>query len=239
MSEKSINIEKLDNTGTINFYVGDDKSADMDKKSISIAAVDPSSLPLYGEVAITPWGKKHHKVSCRVTEQLNNQTVYQKYLVYSTIDKAREALNTMYGVLEDIKVEAEEELRHSIWLMPKMWKRLSNMSGDADIGYHDTIDDSIRRRFDNNQFDSHSRDVPTPYGYVGDDRGPTYTQGVASNISDILGIPSQYSNPGRTGVMANKNQGMVRTASKVSHCGASAALVNLFSSIHLSSSAAT
>lgn len=228
MSDKSINIEKIENKdgGTINFYVGDEKFTDVDKKSVSIAAVDIGSLPLYGEVAITPYGKQHHRVSCRVTEQRNNQTLYEKYLVYKTKESARTALNKIVDVLEEIKDEAEINLRHSVYLMPKIVTKLSNMSSDAEIGYHDTIDDSIKRRFDNNQFDS--KETPEPYGWLGEEIRSTYTQGVASNIAQIIGAPSQYSNPGRTGVMANKISGIVKTSSKTKINIINSSYINIF-----------
>ena len=214
MSNKNIHIENIENKdgGTINFYVGDEK--DSTKKIVDIAAVDRYSTPLTASVEMSPWGNSCHRVATRITERLNNQTIYQKYLTYKDEKKAKETMSLIVGVLEGIKDEAEVGLRHSAYLIPRCWKLLSNISDDADIVYHDVEDASLRLRFNNNQFDSHSRGTSMPYGYVGKERSPTYTQGIGENIAQIIGAPSQYSNPGRTGVMASKNTKMVKVSSK-------------------------
>lgn len=212
-SQKSINIENIENKdgGIINFY--NDSPIDKNSKKIDIAAVDRYSTPLIANVDMTPFGNKgYFRVSTRVTEKLNNQTIYQKYLTFGSEKKAKETMDFIVGVMEGIKDEAEIELRHSAFLIPRIWSKLSNISDDVDIAYHDGEDASIKLRFNNNQFDG--KDNPIPQGFVGEENRSTYTQGVAPNIADIIGAPSQYTNPGRTGVMAKGMNKMIKTSSK-------------------------
>ncbi len=212
-SEKSINIENIDNKGgTINFYTTDDDSGSKNKKTVSVAAVDKYSSPLECEVMLTKWGDLH-KVSAAITNPLIGQRVYQKYLVYKNEEKARETLNFIASVFDEIKDDAETNRKHSAFLIPKAWRLLSNISDDADVGYRDMEDASIRLRFNNNQFDSPGD--PIPRGWVGEEPRSTYTQGVSS-IADIVGVPSQYSNPGRTGVLSKDSLSMIKTSSKSS-----------------------
>lgn len=215
-SQKSINIENIENKdgGIINFY--NDSPIDKNSKKIDIAAVDRYSTPLVANVDMTPFGEKgYFRVATRVTEKLNNQTIYQKYLTFGSEKKAKENFDFIVGVMEGIKDEAEIELRHSAFLIPRIWSKLSNISNDTDIAYHDGEDASIKLRFNNNQFDG--KDNPIPGGWIGSEQTPwgTYTQGVvSSNIADIIGAPSQYTNPGRTGVMAKGMNKMIKTSSK-------------------------
>lgn len=241
-SSKSINIENIDNKGgTINFYT--DEGVAKDKKNVSIAARDENCSPLECEVSVTKFGQAH-KVSASVTNPLFGQRIYQKYLVFKDEKKARETMDFIASVFNEIKDEAEVELKHSAWLIPKFWSKLSNISGDADIKYRDSIDDSIRLRYDNNQFDS-SRDKPDPHGWVGQESKGTYTQGVAPNIAEIIGAPSEYTNPERKGVMASNSLSSIMIKTSSSICGGenknrlsglSRSYINLFTKISSSSS---
>lgn len=194
---EQINIEKIENSGTINFYVNDEKSAKDTKKIVDIAAVDMYSTPYQAEVGISPFGKQHFRVSCRVTEKLNNQTIYQKYLTYKDEKEANEIMKFIVSTLEEIKDDAEVNLRHSSYIAPLFWKKLSDIK--CDMGYHDTTDDSIKRRFNNNQFDTahNGYRYPTePQGWVGDGNNlVTHTKGVVSpSIADIVGVPTRLAN---------------------------------------------
>jgi len=212
-SEKSINIENIDNKGgTINFYVNDKSSQNESTKTIPIAAVDSNSTPLEGYVEISPYGEDLFQLSFRLTEKRNNQQMYQKLLVFKDEKKAKDIMNKVIDVFEEIQVDATKRRKHSAFLIQKAYKLLSNLSKEADIGYHDNIDDSIRLRFDNNQFDSHQRDNPMPYGWVGEETRSTYTQGVSPSISEIVGVPTQYSNPNRSNVLSGTNTGIVSIA---------------------------
>lgn len=192
-SQKSINIENLNNEGgTINFYVGEETPSGVSKKSFSIAAVDRYSSPLEAEVALSPWGESHYRVSAVLMNPMIGQRVYQKYLTYDDKSQAESVMNDIANVFAEIKDEAEVNRKHSAYLIPLCWKKLSNISDGASVKNYDVDDDSIKLRFDNNQFDSHSRDNPEPYGWVGDDSHfPDHTKGVAQNISDIVGVPSK------------------------------------------------
>lgn len=240
-SEKSINIENIDNKGgTINFYTTDDDSGSKNKKTVSVAAVDKYSSPLECEVMLTKWGDLH-KVSAAITNPLIGQRVYQKYLVYKDEEKARETLNFIASVFDEIKDDAETNRKHSAFLIPKAWKLLSNISDDADLGYRDMEDASIRLRFNNNQFDSPGD--PIPRGWVGEEPRSTYTQGVSSNIAQLVGAPSQYTNPGRTNVLSSKDSSssIIKTSSKISRnpLFISSSFSNIFNKISSSSSSSS
>lgn len=185
MNPSSVNIEKIDNKGTINLYVNDANEGNKkeNKKNVSIAAVNKYSSPLEAEVSITPWGTKFFRVSASVTNPLFGQRVYEKYLLYDTEDKAQMTMDYIYSVFADIKDEAEIGLKHSAYLIPKIWKKLSNL--EATISHNDFDSETISHRFDNKTLDGTM--FPNPIGWVGneDDIKP-------KSIADIVNVPREY-----------------------------------------------
>ncbi len=207
----SIRIDNIDNKGgTINFIVNDEeKSSKKNSHSISIAAVDRYSSPLQCNVGLSPWGETHFRVAATVKYELLGQTMYQKYLTYDSEEKAREVMDFIVSVFNEVKDDAEVRLVHSYGLVPKIFKKLSNLSEDAVFGHYESDDASLSKRFNNLYLDTPGD--AEPQGWVGKSlppHFPTHGKGVSKTISEIVGVPTQLANESSSGLVKCANSNM-------------------------------
>ena len=134
---ESIRVDTINNdSGTINFIVNDDK-AKVSKESISIAAVDRYSSPLDCDVMVSPWGNGYHRVSLAVTNPMIGQRLFEKYFAFKDEGKAKDLMTYAVSVFNEMKDEAEVKLKHSSYIIPKIWVKFSDI--EADINYDDVI----------------------------------------------------------------------------------------------------
>ena len=130
MSGQSINIEN--NTGVINIYSNDDKDSE-DAESVKIAAVDKYSSPLDASIDLSKWGKEHYRISFLLKNALIDQVLQRNYITFKDKKNAKKMFKKISDFIYEMKKEAEEELKHSAMIIPKIWNKLSNLQKENEI----------------------------------------------------------------------------------------------------------